>query len=41
MPLLRDVISPRPCAKNSVDLEPVDYNRGDSAIEFSVGFNST
>ena len=41
MPLRQDVITPRPCAKHSVDLEPVDYNRGDPAIEFSIDFNST
>lgn len=31
------VVTPRPCAKNSVNLEPVDYNRGDKALQFGLG----
>jgi hypothetical protein len=31
------VTTPRPCAKNSVNLEPIDYNRGDKAAQFNLG----
>jgi hypothetical protein len=35
--LRQDINTPRPCAKNSVNLKEIDYNRGDKQIEFNLG----